>query len=1228
MTGLSLAVLAVASNTVFDGATITGVEEFRVATGSGNDSLVGGAFADSLVGGSGNDSLNGGAGNDTLAGGDGADTLVAGTGDDDLDGGTGIDLAVIDRSAIGGNIVFARLLGGAQADRVESRDGSFTTFVTDAERFNVTTGTGNDRIVGDALADTLSGGAGNDTITTGTGADSVNGGSGTDRVLIDHSGASDALTLTVLGVASNTLFDGATITGVEEFQVFSGSGNDTMTGGTAGDTLAGFGGDDSLSGGNGSDVLDGGDGSDTLVSGTGDDSLFGGDGIDLAVIDRGAIAANIVFANLFGGAPANRAESRDGSFTTFVTDAERFDVRTGSGNDRIDGDALDDTLSGGSGNDTLNGGDGADSLSGGNSTDSLVGGLGNDTFIGGSGVDTAVVDGAWTDYFITRNGAGNLILARVGDTDEVRSDVEILQFGTGGAALVVDMRTPPAGIGPDVVLSTNGPTLAAPVETGPDEDGNAATLAVNENVAIGTVIGTVSASDLNLPLGDVLSFSLSGAPGPFELVKVSDTMAEIRVAGLVDFEGGGASQAIQMRVTDLAGNFMHGFVSIGVLDLPEAPAIHTTGLTVAENAQAVGSLAGDGFGNPITWSLEAGGADNALFAIDAATGAVTFIAAAGGDFEADASFEILVGATTSGGFDSQTVTITLTDVNEAPTLTTPSFTIAENQQSVGTLAATDPDAVPSIRFSLVAGQGDNALFTVNAITGALAFASAGGGDFETDASFSLLVRVADAGDPDLFTESTVTVTLTDVAEAPVISTTALTVAENVQAVGTVAGDGLGNAITWTLEPGGADNALFAINAATGALTFIAAAGGNFEADATLQVAVRATTSGGFDTQTVAVTLTDVNEAPRLTTAGFTIAENQQAVGTLAATDPDAVASIRFSLVAGQGDNALFTVNAITGALAFASATGGDFETDAVLDLVIRTADAGTPALFTDRSITVTLTDLVETFNGTAGNDLLAGNSGIDRLNGLGGNDTLLASAGADTLDGSTGTDTVRFSSQVRLDRANGANSTGEAAGDTYVSIEVFEAAAGNDSMRGAGLNDRFLGGAGNDTLDGGNGNDTLEGGTGRDTLIGGAGNDSLLGGVGADSIVGGDGADTFIGGAGIDTLVSSADGARDVFRFATLADGGDTIQGYVSTQDVIEFSRVGFGLDDSASIAGLLVIGTGAAAPAGSEYAILYDATTGLLSADVNGSDAGGTFLLASFGAGKVLVAADFALIA
>ncbi|WP_165838749.1 Ig-like domain-containing protein [Roseicella frigidaeris] len=165
----------------------------------GNDQLVGDAGADSLDGGADHDALSGGAGNDTIEGGEGNDTASGGADDDSIAGGAGADM-----------------------------------------------------LNGDDGHDTIDGGAGDDALTGGNGNDLLQGGEGDDRL----NG----------GAGQNTLQ--------------GGEGDDSLTGGADADALSGDAGADTLLGGDGADTLDGGDGDDVLMAGAGDDLIMGGEGDD------------------------------------------------------------------------------------------------------------------------------------------------------------------------------------------------------------------------------------------------------------------------------------------------------------------------------------------------------------------------------------------------------------------------------------------------------------------------------------------------------------------------------------------------------------------------------------------------------------------------------------------------------------------------------------------------------------------------------------------------------------------------------------------------------------------------------------------------------------------------------------------------------------------------------------------------------------------------------------
>ena len=94
--------------------------------------------------------------------------------------------------------------------------------------------------------------------------------------------------------------------------------------------------------------------------------------------------------------------------------------------------------------------------------------------------------------------------------------------------------------------------------------------------------------------------------------------------------------------------------------------------------------------------------------------------------------------------------------------------VAENAASattVGTLSATDADAGDTFTYTLVSGTGstDNASFTISGSTLRIAAVF----DFETKTSYSVRVRVTDAGG--LSFERAFTITVTDVNEAPTLT---------------------------------------------------------------------------------------------------------------------------------------------------------------------------------------------------------------------------------------------------------------------------------------------------------------------------------------------------------------------------------------------------------------------------------------------------------------------------
>jgi autotransporter-associated beta strand protein len=205
-------------------------------------------------------------------------------------------------------------------------------------------------------------------------------------------------------------------------------------------------------------------------------------------------------------------------------------------------------------------------------------------------------------------------------------------------------------------------------------------------------------------------------------------------------------------------------------------------------------------------------------------------------------------------------------VNESPTnVSLSSGTIAENSvsgTSIGNFSSTDEDAGDSFTYALVSGTGDtdNASYAIvgNVLESKAAF------DYETKSSYTIRVRTTDAGG--LSTEKQLTVTVTDVNDAPTdVSLSSATIAEN-SGSGTSIGSlsstdqDTGDSFTYTLVSGSGstDNASFEI--AGNVLKSKAAF--DYEAKSSYTVRIRTTDAGGlFTEQQVTVTVTDVNEAP-------------------------------------------------------------------------------------------------------------------------------------------------------------------------------------------------------------------------------------------------------------------------------------------------------------------------------------------------------------------------------
>jgi Ca2+-binding RTX toxin-like protein len=305
----------------------------------------------------------------------------------------------------------------------------------------------------------------------------------------------------------------------------------------------------------------------------------------------------------------------------------------------------------------------------------------------------------------------------------------------------------------------------------------------------------------------------------------------------------------------------------------------------------------------------------------------------------------------------------------------------------------------------------------------------------------------------------------------------------------------------------------------------------------------------------------------------------------------------------------------------------------------------------------------DTLKGLGGNDSIFGGLGNDRLDGGAGDDRLEGGAGADTILGGAGNDIIDSGGQFLF------GGTGDTAADKV------DAGIGDDVVS-IGKKDVALGGAGKDTLVindddfsvselinvnfasigsstakaigaagtgyattkagqfekvdffgfakagskiiGSNGDDSLSlntdfAATSGVSISGGAGDDRMSGSSQNDRLKGDAGNDVLNGERGVDTLTGGA--GNDVFAFNSVllsSADADKITDFSLADDIITIGvadNTNFGSGASLLLKGANPLnGTTASGIA----QILYSTASGLLSIDLNGSDAGGIVEIAT----------------
>ena len=495
-------------------------------------------------------------------------------------------------------------------------------------------------------------------------------------------------------------------------------------------------------------------------------------------------------------------------------------------------------------------------------------------------------------------------------------------------------------------------------------------------------IYTLKASD---PEREAIYWSTSGADGSDFGISENGALTFASPPDYENLQGSGPNGEYEVTVQarDDAFNTSSLPVTVTVVDVNEGPEVTgTTSLTFTENVETDRVLATytgrdpeDPSANITRWSLS--GTDAGDFTINE-NGELTFRNVPDHERPADSNrdnvYNLSVRASDGSLYGYLPVTVTVENVNEPPIITTTSktaFSYRENgTATIYTFKASDPEK-GTINWMVTGTDGDN--FTISE-TGAPTFAnppnfeSPQGSGLENN-QYLVTIQVRD----DAFNTSSlpITVTVTEVNEGPeVTGSVSLTFTENVETdriLSTYNGrdpeDPFADITLWSLS--GTDAGDFTINE-NGELYFRNMPDHERPADSgrdnVYNFSVRASDGSLYGYLSVTVTVTDVNEAPAITTTSktdFTYRENGTAtIYTFKATDPEGAGIEWLTAGADGGD---FTISE-TGVLTFTnppnfeSPQGSGLDNNQYLiNIQARDYAFNTSSL----SITVTVTDVNE-----------------------------------------------------------------------------------------------------------------------------------------------------------------------------------------------------------------------------------------------------------------------------
>ena len=787
-----------------------------VNAGGGNDKVIGGSGVDTFDGEAGNDHLHGYAGNDILTGGSGNDDLYGGLGNDTLAGGAGDDYIL---GAAGNDIITT----GIGTDEVLGGLGNDTVTINGSGNKTVSGGAGTDSLnisyTGITGLDSFSITRSSDEITLTDSSNYTINYSGIENLSVSGKSYTylnnSAINSGDGGISnaywgsndSQIISTGATVWYAQNIgTAFSGlAASDALefTGSASQDTInfnidrtSTYTGDITIDLGAGNDSIYSAKvkNSDSINMGAGDDTMYvmvsgsngtpslsnlnmalldGGTGTDTLAVEESTIANGTTLSLTIGGA-TNFENLRGSASNETLNGDDNANILSGvGGNDSLYGFAGDDTLyayaEDGMDSESASSDTNDDSLYGGSGDDHLYGSAGDNVLDGGTGADTIVTGDGYDTIVLTANSGGST-LAQADtivdfadgsdvfglDSNLVYADLSIAQ-GTGNYENHAVIRIGSSGEYLAIVQNTAHTDLtiadfsAVSISNYTPEVSSTAITSATEDSAYSY---TLTASDLD---GDAITFAAPTLPswltfnattGVLSGTPTNDNVGEHSVV-LTASDGDGATDAQAFTIT--------------VANVNDDPSITSTASTEVNEDSAYS----------YTFTASDIDADD-LLTLSATTlpAWLSFNSTSGvlsGTPTNDNVGQHAVALTvsdTAGSSETQSFTITVANVNDAPAISSSAITsVTESQAYSYTFEANDIDIGDSVTLAATTKP---AWLSFNEETGVLS----GTPSNNHVGDHSVVLTATDSSG--VVTTQSFTITVANVNTAPTVSSTAIT----------------------------------------------------------------------------------------------------------------------------------------------------------------------------------------------------------------------------------------------------------------------------------------------------------------------------------------------------------------------------------------------------------------------------------------------------------------------